>query len=308
MSRVLVLGNTCLDMVLPVPRLPHPGETLIAGALSRAPGGKGLNQAVVAARTGVPTLFRAAVGDDADGRFIAAALAPEPFAALRLTHAPGATDVSVILVEPGGENSIVSTERIAAAIDAADAAGFAAGAAPGDVLLLQAALAAAPTLAAAQAAAARGARVVFNAAPMTWPVAPLLAHCAAVVANQGEAEAITGQADPRAAAAALRAMMSAGDPALAVVTLGGQGCLLADAAGLHAFPAMPAVPVDTTGAGDTFCGALAAALAAGQDAAGAIGAAQRAAAVAVGRPGAYAALPTVAELGPLFTDQAMRAS
>ena len=108
MSRVLVLGNAGVDLVLPVPRLPRPGETLVAAGLTRAPGGKGLNQAVMAARTGAETLFLAPVGDDPDGHFVACRLRAEPFASLRLVTVPHPTDLSLILVGADAENSIVT--------------------------------------------------------------------------------------------------------------------------------------------------------------------------------------------------------
>lgn len=108
MSRVLVLGNRGVDMVLRVPRLLRPGETLVAGDLTRAPGGKGLNQAVAAARAGAETWFLAPIGDDPDGRFVAGHLAAEAFASLRLAAVPHATDISVILVGTDAENSIVT--------------------------------------------------------------------------------------------------------------------------------------------------------------------------------------------------------
>ncbi len=291
MSRVLVLGNAGVDLSLAVPRLPRPGETLVAGGLSRAPGGKGLNQAVAAARAGADTWFMAAVGDDADGRFVAGALGGEGFGLLRLARAPFATDVSVVLVAADGENSIVTAGACAAALDAAAAAGFAGAAGAGDVLLLQGNLSAAATLAAARAGQARGAVVVLNTAPLLWAAGPVLRHCAGVVANQGEAEAVTGFGDERAAAALLAA-----GPAWAVVTLGAAGCLFADAGGVRRLSAVATEAVDSTGAGDTVCGVLAACLARGWATADAVAAGQRAATVTVGRRGAYAALPRRDEL------------
>jgi ribokinase len=292
-SRVLVLGNAGVDLSLRVPRLPRPGETLMAGSLARAPGGKGLNQAVTAARAGAETWFLAPVGCDADGRFIAESLAAEGFASLRLVTVPrAATDLSVILVGADAENCIVTAGPCADALDEASAAEFASGAEAGDVVLLQGNLSLSATLAAARAAAGRAARVLLNPAPLRWTAAPVLTHCAAVVANQGEAAEITGHADPRDAAAKLRAM----GPALAMVTLGAAGCVRADATGVRALPAAPVQAVDTTGAGDTFCGVLAACLARGWPVSDGLAAAQRAAAITASRPGAYAALPRRDEL------------
>ena len=117
MGKVLVLGNAGVDLVLPLPRLPLPGETLVATSLSRAPGGKGLNQAVVAARAGAETRFMAPIGDDADGRMVADHLAGEPFVARLLIRLPRPTDLSVVMVGADAENSIVSVGECADALD-----------------------------------------------------------------------------------------------------------------------------------------------------------------------------------------------
>ncbi|WP_428391073.1 PfkB family carbohydrate kinase [Lichenicoccus sp.] len=296
MSQVLVLGNAGIDLLLPVTRLPRPGETLMARGLTRAPGGKGLNQAVVAARAGAAVAFCAAIGDDPDGRLVAQALTSEHLASLQLISMPHCTDLSVVLVGEDAENSIVSAGPCADSLDAVAAAEFALGVGPGDVLLMQGNLSQAATLAAARAAAEREARVVLNLAPLRWPASALLPHCNVIVANKGEAGEITGCTDPRDAALRLHAL----GPAFAVVTLGGAGCVCASGGGLQIWPSKPARVVDTTGAGDTFCGVFGAALALGRDVAEAVNAAQAAAAITVSRPGAFAALPWRAELAPLM--------
>lgn len=278
-----MLGNAGVDISLAVPRLPRPGETLVGGAVRRAPGGKGLNQAVTAARMGVGVAFCAPLGDDADGAFVAARLRLEPFGALMLPHPGPCTDTSIILVAADGENCIVTAGACAAALGVAAARDFAGGARPGDVLLLQGNLSRAATEAAAWAGRARGARVILNTAPISWPMEDVIAACWGVVANAGEAEAITGR---RGAAAA--AGLAALGPTLAIVTLGGDGCVTGGGAH-HA--ALRVDVVDSTGAGDAFCGALAAALARGVDEAAAIGLAQGAAAGTVTRAGAFEALP-----------------
>lgn len=292
MSRVLVLGNAATNLLLPVPRLPRPGETLMARSFSRAPGGKGLNQAVVAARAGAAVAFRAPVGDDADARLIGDVLAKEGFAGLELIGKPHPTDISVILTDADGENSIVSASPCADAFGPVEAAEFAAGAAAADLLLLQGNLSEAATLAAARAAGQSGARVLLNLAPLRWAPAAILAHCAIVVTNQGEAAEASGCADPWDAAAQLHAL----GPTLVIVTLGAAGCVCVGADGRHAWPSMPTRVVDTAGAGDTFCGVLAAALACHLDVPDAIAAAQRAAALTVARPGVFASLPQREEL------------
>jgi ribokinase len=299
-GRVLVLGNAAFDVVLTLPRLPLHGETLLATRAARAPGGKGLNQAVVAARAGaragVDVLFCAPLGRDAAGDEVAAALAREIFARLELPRLDRPTDMSTVMVLPGGENSIVSAGDCAAAFDAAHASAFAGTARAGDWLLLQGNLSRPATHAAIRAAAARGASVMLNTAPLWWPPGAMLAECAVVVANRGEAAALSESDDPPEAAARLH---RAG-VALAVVTDGADGCFTAGPAGMRHWPAQPVVAVDTTGCGDAFCGMLAVAFAAGATLDAAIGSAQRAAAFAAGRMGAYASLPPAESLAMAF--------
>jgi len=286
---MFVLGNAGVDLSLALAHLARPGETAVASGSARAPGGKGLNQAVAAARAGGRVRFCAPVGEDAEADFVAQTLAAEPLAELRLLRRQEPTDLSIVMVAGDGENSVVSLCRCADTLDEAEAEAFAGRAAPGDWLLLQGNLTAAATLAAMRAA--RG-PVMLNAAPLRWPVAPMLPFCAVAVVNRGEAEAITGLAEPGDAALRMRAQGCG----VAVVTLGAEGCIWADTDGLHRLAAATVRPVDTTGAGDTFCGVLAARLASGRALPDALAVAQRAAALSVTRFGAYAALPTMAEL------------
>lgn len=288
MNAVRVLGNAGLDLRIELPRLPLPGETLLGANSSRAPGGKALNQAVVAARAGAPTYLLAPLGDDALGTEIAAALAAEPLAGLALPRLPHPTDYSVLMVLPGGENSITGAGPCAAALPADTAARFAGAAEPGDLVLLQGNFTADATLAALQAATTRGARTLFNPSPLWWPARPLLAHCHIVIANRGEAEALAGAANPTA----LRAL----GPHIAIVTLGAEGCLVDDGTTPRHHPAPHIAATDTTGCGDTFCGMLATRLAQGHSLDDAVTAAQHAAALTATRAGAFAALPMAWEL------------
>jgi ribokinase len=292
MNRVFVLGNAAIDLSLFLPHLARTGETAVASAASRSPGGKGLNQAVVAARAGTPVRFCAPVGNDADAAFLGSVLADEAFAQLRLLPKPCPTDQSIVMVAENGENSIVTLCECADRLTDAEAIAFAVEAEPGDWLLLQGNLPESVTLAAVRASSGR---VVLNAAPLRWPVATLLPSCAAVIVNRGEAATITGRSDPAAAASWLRDQGCA----VAIVTLAADGCLWADAEGVATSPAPAVRTIDTAGAGDTFCGALVAHLAAGGTLRNALAAAQAAAALSVTRPGTFSALPTATELAAL---------
>jgi ribokinase len=296
MGRVLVLGNAGLDISLTVPRLPERGETLLGDNVSHAPGGKGLNQAVTAARTGVSTRFHAPIGRDAQAEEIRSAISAE--ASLQFDPAPldQPSDFSLLMVMPDGENSIVSAGSCAMSFPASAAADFATAAEVGDVLVVQGNLTQEATLAALQAASDRGATTLLNPAPLWWEVKPLLPFSTIVVANRGEAEAITGTADPAKAAALLRQQ----GVSIAVITLGAEGCLVQQGAAVAHHSATPVDVKDTTGCGDTFCGVLAAALAMGRMIDDAIDFAQAAAAITATRAGAFAALPSARELLDIF--------
>jgi ribokinase len=282
MGRVIVIGNAGLDLRLAVPRLPLPGETLIGSGSARAPGGKGLNQAVVAVRCGVPVRFCAPLGnDEAEAREVERYLAREGFDGLILPRLPHATDFSLLMVLPGGENSIVSTSACSLAMTAADAGAALRDVAAGDVVLVQGNLALEVTASLLATARQCGATTIFNPAPY-WPGAETLVRaCSLVIANRLEADALGP---------------SIGDAGAAIVTLGAEGCLFEG----RAFAAEAVTALDTTGCGDVFCGVMAAALARGLAIEVAIGAAQKAAALTATRPGAFEALPSRAELDAIL--------
>lgn len=283
-ERLLVLGNAGWDLPLRVPRLPRAGETLLGERGEESPGGKGLNQAVIAARAGADVLFVAPVGDDREGASLRAALAAEPLGFAPLPS-PHRTDLSLLCVAEDGSNLILSTNACADGVSVTEAEAAAARLGARDMLLMQCGLLADTTLAAARIGAARGARVVLNAAPLRWDIAPLLPLLDTLILNAVEAEAASGCAAPAEAALRLRG----GGARRVIVTLGGDGALGADAGGFR-HRAAPSVAVrDTTGAGDVFCGAYAAAVLAGH--ADPMAAAQRAAAWSVAREGCFAAFP-----------------
>lgn len=288
--QLFVLGNAMLDETFRLPALPARGETVVADGVAAAPGGKGLNQAVAAARAGAAVRFRAALGADAAAARVMAALRDEAGLSADWLHKPLPTDRSVILVGVDGENCIVSLCACADVLTEAEAAEFAAAAGPDDLLLMQGNLGATATRAAVSASAAP---VLLNAAPVRWPVAALLPGCAALVVNAVEAGRIAGTDDPAAAA---QRLLAAG-AAVVIVTLGAAGCLLATDGTVTAHRTRPVRPVDSAGAGDAFCGVLAASWLAGRPWPAAIAQAQAAAALTVQRPGCFTALPRRGEIG-----------
>jgi ribokinase len=286
MRRIVVIGNAGLDLRLEVPRLPLAGETLIGGAATRAPGGKGLNQAVVAARCGVPVRFCAPLGnDEAEANEVERHLSREGLAKLLLPRLPYATDFSLLMVLPSGENSIVSTSACSLALSAVQAEPLLRDLDQGDVVLMQGNLSLETTAALLAVARKQKAMTIFNPAPF-WPGAEKLAgQCSLVIANQLEAEALGSSIDAAPAA---------------IVTLGADGCVLVEHQRRRSFPAETVTAVDTTGCGDTFCGVMAAAFAKGFTTEQAIGVAQKAAALTATRRGAFDALPSRQEVRAIF--------
>jgi ribokinase len=288
-GRVVVIGNAGLDLRLSVPRLPLAGETLIGSGGTRAPGGKGLNQAVVAARCGAEVRFCAPLGNDsAEANEVERHLQREGFAELILPRLPHATDFSLLMVLPQGENSIVSTSACSLALARAEAEPALQGLGESDVVLLQGNLSLDTTAFILAAARRQKAMTIFNPAPF-WPGAEkLLGQCSLVIANRVEAESLAGSIQAAGAA---------------IVTLGADGCLLIERKQRRSFPPETITVIDTTGCGDAFCGVMAASLARGFTIDEAIGAAQKAASLTATRPGAFQALPSREELGALLTSQ-----
>ncbi|MEN3360653.1 MAG: ribokinase [Mycobacteriales bacterium] len=285
---VVVLGSCNLDLVLPVERIPGPGETMLAAGLSRVPGGKGANQAVAAARAGVDCRIVGAVGRDDAGRLLRSALAESTVDVSALRELDVPTGLAVVTVAADGENAIVVAAGANAELAPLLAAELAsiAGAA---VLLVQLEVPVDAVRAGAAAARRAGALVLLNAAPARPLPVDLLGLVDLLVVNEHEAAALAGLpgADPDHAAQRLARTVPA-----VVVTLGAAGSLYRTAGGhTERVPAVPARVVDTTGAGDTFCGVLAAELAAGRPVGPAIRWASAAASLAVEAAGAVPSIP-----------------
>lgn len=288
---VFVLGNAALDFVQQVDRLPLAGETLVARNALRCAGGKGLNQALMAARTGVPTELTAPLGRDKDGAFIKDTLGHEPNLRTNWLEVESPTDVSVVWTVPGGTNSIVTSAQAATSFKPADAEQALAAIGPDDLLLLQGNLPLAATRRALELATAQGATTMLNTAPLVLQMTPLLEYCDVVLANAVEA-ATLADTDPSRAARALQR----GRTRAAIVTVGKDGAVLCADGEVSALPA-PNVPIrDTSGAGDVLTGVLAALLAKGLPAREAVCKGLLAASRSVTRAGTSQSFPSAAEL------------
>lgn len=294
---VYVVGNVTEDLVFTLPRLPRPGETLIARDRLADIGGKGLNQALILARAGCDVRLVSAVGEDEAGRR-ARTLVDREIRGSALTVVDGATDQSIIYVAEDGENHIVSSAFAAGALGPADVRAALAGIGPDDALLVQGNLGAETTAEALAAARGAGAWTVANPSPIRWSWRALWPLTDLVVLNRGELAELSGVDDEGAGVAALR---GAGAGTV-LVTLGGGGARLHGADGVASVPAAPACVVDTAGAGDTFCSVFVAASLGGAGPAAALATAARAAALTVSRRGTLSAFPSRAELAACLAD------
>ncbi len=293
---VCVLGSINRDIMCRVSALPQPGETVSAIETRTIPGGKGANQAVASARTGAATRMIGAVGDDADGTMLTTFLSKETIdisGIKRMASEPtGAAFITLdilgenqIVVSPGA-NALVSGQHAVANIGESDG-----------VFLAQLETPVAAIQAFFTAARAGGGRLILNAAPAIPEGAELFAQADIIIFNQVELAYYCGlPTAPRTAdqAGVARILLTRPNQVV-VVTLGGQGVALIDGSGITAIPGRRVPVVDTTGAGDCFCGTVAALIDNGTDLQRALVVANAAAALCVGRKGAAPAMPSLAE-------------
>jgi len=302
--RVAVVGSAVVDFVAHVPTRPRPGETVLARDLTVAVGGKGCNQAIAAARLGAEVAFVGCVGDDALGEMIRQALARDGIDASHLRSTPDdGTAIGMPVVDDSGENSIVMAPRANMRLTPEDVEAASALIREADVLLLQGEVPMDASLAAARIAREAGATVILNAAPaIAFPTA-LLTLTDVLVVNEHEAAALAE--DPAAAAAAdwpgLAHKLFPLGPRVVIITLGDQGAYLNDGVTEASPPAHEVTVADPTGAGDAFCGAVAAELARGAPLGEAVRLGNAAGALAVTVTGAEPALPRRAAVERLLS-------
>ncbi|GGR71891.1 ribokinase [Streptomyces humidus] len=291
MTDIVVLGSTNMDLVAYVEKPPERGETVTGREFRTIPGGKGANQAIAAAHAGGTVSMIGAVGNDAFGARLRSTLDRSGVDTdhLRTVEAPSGT--AHIVVDDEGGNAIVVVPGANGTVDhlAPGDEGLIASA---DTLLLQLEIPTAAVVAGARAARAHGVRTILTPAPAR-PLPPeLLAATDLLIPNEHEAAVLTGRTDPREAARVLLDSVPE-----VVITLGAAGSLYAarDAQPLTV-PAPRVTPVDSTGAGDTFVGALAVALGEHRPMREALAWAAAAAALSVRRTGASASMPCRSEI------------
>ncbi|MGH6987817.1 MAG: ribokinase [Caulobacteraceae bacterium] len=285
---VCVLGSINLDIVCRVEALPAAGETVAALSLERFPGGKGANQAVAAARWGAATRLIGAVGDDEEGRFLIARLEEAGVDVSAIARLQGeATGRAHITVGEAGENAIVVVGGANLRLDREPVV----GALEDGCQVLLAQFETPRAVVEAAFTWTGGAKRLLNAAPALAQGVSLFPLADILVVNEIELARYAGLAQPPSPGSALeeaaRSLISRPEQSV-VVTLGAEGAACVDATGAMLVPGRPARAVDATGAGDCFCGVLAAALAQGAGLSDALFTANAAAAVSTERSGAQA--------------------
>ena len=279
---VLVAGSANVDFVVRVPHIPAPGETVLGGAFQTFAGGKGANQAVACARAGgVSTHMLLALGRDAFAAPIEASLQSAGVTMHTVRPEGVATGSAFICVDDHAENAITVAPGANACLTAADLPmlqGF-------SHLLMQLEIPLDAVLAYALAAKAAGLRVMLNAAPAQALPPGLLAAVDVLVVNEGELRTLSGI---QGSVAECLAQLPC--PTV-VVTLGARGCVAREGGAYFLQPGFAVQAVDTTGAGDTFCGALVAALSQAMPLSKALRRASAAAALACTQMGAQNSVP-----------------
>ncbi|MEU7097493.1 ribokinase [Streptomyces longwoodensis] len=291
MTDIVVLGSTNMDLVAYVEKAPRRGETVTGREFRTVPGGKGANQAVAAAHAGGTVSFIGAVGDDAFGGRLRSTLEHSGVSTDHLRTVEGPSGTAHIVVDDEGGNAIVVVPGANGTVDRL-APGDEGLIASADALLLQLEIPLAAVVAGARTARAHGVRTILTPAP-AQPLPPDLFDATdLLVPNEHEASVLTGRTDPLQAAIALLEVVPE-----VVVTLGESGVLYA-ARGTEpvSVPAPQVTAVDSTGAGDTFAGALAVALGEERPVREALAWAAAAASLSVQRPGASASMPQRTEI------------
>lgn len=294
---ITVFGSINMDLIATTDRLPQPGETVPGSSFSTAAGGKGANQALAAARAGSSVRMVGAVGQDgfAEPALALLADAGTDLSAVRRVSDP--TGTALILVGGDGENMIAVVPGANGTVTPADASAAVEAMQAGDILMLQMEVPADAVEQAFRAAQEKSALSIFNTAPLTDDAIRLAGLASIVVSNETEFELLIGakglNAEERIAA--MQKLAGRTGQTL-VVTLGADGVIAIHKGELVRSSGLRIEPVDTVGAGDTFCGYLAASLDQGLDFAAALRRAAVAGSLACLKAGAQPAIPLAAQV------------
>lgn len=292
-TKVVVIGSSNTDMTIKAERLPKPGETILGGVFVMGPGGKGANQAVAARRLGADVSFICKVGKDIFGDNAIEGYRKEGIDTSRILRSDKASGTALILVDAKAENCIsvapgangdLTPEDIDSVADVIRSAGY---------LILQLEIPVESVLRAARIAHEAGVYVILNPAPACPLPRELFSYVSLITPNQTESALLTGVEDDLDAAVDRLMEMGVKD---VVVTLGSKGSMVVSEGTRTFVPSQKVNAVDTTAAGDTFCGYFLAAVSAGKSVQTALQEASAASALAVSRTGAAPSVPTADEV------------
>lgn len=291
---ITVLGSTNLDLIGTVSRIPKPGETVPGKEFSMAAGGKGANQALAARRAGAEVRMFCAVGTDSFADDALRLLRADGVDLSRLKTVTGPTGIAMIFVDEAGENVIAILPGANAAMGRAEAEAALEGMAEGSILVLQQEISQEATGHALELARAQGVTSILNTAPFLKTTPEVAKKASILIANETEFALLCGgETEPFDG---LMADWARTHRQTVIVTLGPEGARAATPSGSFSVPALKVDPVDTVGAGDTFCGYLAAGFDAGLALEEAVRRAAIAASLACLGPGAQPAIPYAAEI------------
>ena len=296
--RIVVVGSSNTDMIVKMPRIPAPGETILGGTFSMAAGGKGANQAVAAARAGGHAALVARVGEDLFGRKAIEGFVRDGIDVRGIVRDPEApSGVALIFVSESGENSIAVAPGANGRLSPADIERHKDVIASAGILVLQLETPIETVQAAVELASAHKVTVILNPAPAAPVPDAVLQHVDILTPNEHEAKVLTGieVSDEEAAGRAAGILMER-KVGTVLITMGARGAFVASRGSREMVAGYSVKAVDTTGAGDVFNGAFAVALAEGRQLRTAVNFANAAAALSVTKLGAQPSIPTRDEI------------
>ena len=295
-KNIIVIGSCNTDMVIKADRLPVPGETIIGGSFMMNPGGKGANQAVAAARLKGNVHFIAKTGNDLFGKRSIEQYEDEGIH----VDLPLPSGVALNMVDMNGENSIAIASGANGSLSPEDIRKAQPTIEKGDILLMQLEIPIETVEYAAQIASEQGIKVILNPAPARALSNKLLQNLYMIIPNETEAEILSGiKVTDWESARRAADIISAKGVDIVVITLGSKGALIKEKDTFHEVPVPKVKAVDTTAAGDTFCGALCVALSEDVDVLNAVKFANKCASITVTRMGAQPSLPYRKEIDVL---------
>lgn len=300
MKKLVVIGSSNMDLVVSTEHFPQPGQTVMGNKFMTNFGGKGANQAVAASLLGGDVTFICKVGNDDYGRSMIKKFRKDGIDTRHVsTTDQAATGIAIITVDAKGENTIVVASGANSLLSSEDIRNAESAISAADVLLMQLETPVESLRTAARMAHEMGKYVILNPAPAPKEPLPsdLLKHIDLIIPNETEATSITSVeiSDLQSAERALETLKKMGVKD-AMITLGEKGVLAYEDGKVKLFPACKVQAIDTTAAGDTFCGALSVAICQGQGKKEAITFANKAAAYTVQHEGAQCAMPHLNDL------------